>query len=63
MGEKLLLLAAMLQNPEPGTPENLCRNGKLFYDTFVYQPTAAPEVQPGTHDYAVSMGYIKGQTP
>jgi twitching motility protein PilT len=32
------------------------RNGKLLYDSYVYQPTVPLEVQPGTHDYAVSMG-------
>lgn len=32
------------------------RNGKLIYDSFVYQPTVPLEVKPGTHDYAVSMG-------
>ena len=32
------------------------RNGKLIYDSFVYQPTIPLEVKPGTHDYAVSMG-------
>lgn len=38
--------------------EPLCfrLNGKLYYDTFVYQPSAPIEVAPGTHDYAVSMG-------
>src|SRR6187399_2333682 len=32
------------------------RNGKLLYDSFVYQPTVPMEVTPGTADYAVSMG-------
>ena len=32
------------------------RNGKLIYDSFVYQPTVPLEVKPGTYDYAVSMG-------
>lgn len=32
------------------------RNGKLFYDAFVYQPQTQQEVRPGTADYAVSMG-------
>ena len=32
------------------------RNGKLFYDSFVYQPQLPLEVKPGTADYAVSMG-------
>jgi len=31
-------------------------NGKLYYDTFTYQPTVHMEVTPGTADYAVSMG-------
>jgi twitching motility protein PilT len=32
------------------------RNGKLLYDSYVYQPTVPLEVVPGTHDYAISMG-------
>jgi twitching motility protein PilT len=32
------------------------RNGKLFYDSFIYQPSVQIEVVPGTKDYAVSMG-------
>jgi twitching motility protein PilT len=32
------------------------RNGKLFYDSYVYQPQVALEMVPGTADYATSMG-------
>ena len=32
------------------------RNGKLFYDSYVYQPQVALEMLPGTADYATSMG-------
>lgn len=32
------------------------RNGKLFYDSYIYQPQTQLELQPGTADYAVSMG-------
>ncbi len=32
------------------------RNGKLYYDSYVYQPQVALEVTPGTADYATSMG-------
>ncbi|MFZ4763530.1 MAG: type IV pilus twitching motility protein PilT [Roseimicrobium sp.] len=32
------------------------RNGKLIYDSYVYQPSVPLEAIPGTHDYAVSMG-------
>jgi twitching motility protein PilT len=32
------------------------RNGKLFYDSYVYQPQVALEMMPGTADYATSMG-------
>jgi twitching motility protein PilT len=32
------------------------RNGKLFYDSYVYQPQVALEMIPGTADYATSMG-------
>lgn len=32
------------------------RNGKLFYDSFIYQPMVQMEMQAGTKDYAVSMG-------
>jgi twitching motility protein PilT len=32
------------------------RNGKLFFDSFVYQPERPIEVTPGCVDYAVSMG-------
>ena len=32
------------------------RNGKLFYDSYVYQPQQPLEMKAGTADYAVSMG-------
>ncbi len=32
------------------------RNGKLYYDSYVYQPQVALEMMPGTADYATSMG-------
>ncbi len=32
------------------------RNGKLFFDSFVYQPERPIEVTPGCIDYAISMG-------
>jgi twitching motility protein PilT len=32
------------------------RNGKIFYDAFVYQPQVQLELKAGTADYAVSMG-------
>ncbi|MDB6117190.1 MAG: Twitching motility protein PilT [Verrucomicrobiaceae bacterium] len=32
------------------------RNGKLFFDSFVYQPERPIEVSPGCIDYAISMG-------
>jgi twitching motility protein PilT len=32
------------------------RNGKLFFDSFVYQPERPLEATPGCHDYAISMG-------
>ncbi len=32
------------------------RNGKLFFDSFVYQPERPIEVTPGCQDYAISMG-------
>ncbi len=40
----------------PWEPLVFRRNGKLFYDNFVYQPTTQLEVVPGTADYAISMG-------
>ncbi len=38
--------------------EQLCykRNGKLCYDSFVYQPSEAMEVKPGCLDYAITLG-------
>lgn len=38
--------------------EQLCykRNGKLSYDSFVYQPSEAMEVKPGCLDYAITLG-------
>ena len=32
------------------------RNGKLCYDSYVYQPQVQLELVPGTRDYAVTMG-------
>jgi twitching motility protein PilT len=32
------------------------RNGKLFFDSFVYQPERPLDAKPGCHDYAISMG-------
>lgn len=32
------------------------RNGKLFFDSFVYQPERPMEIAPGCIDYAISMG-------
>jgi twitching motility protein PilT len=32
------------------------RNGKLYFDSFVYQPERPIEVVPGCADYAISMG-------
>ena len=40
----------------PWEPLVARRNGKLFYDSFIYQPTLQLELQAGTKDYAVSMG-------
>jgi len=40
----------------PWEPLVFRRNGKLFYDNFVYQPSTQLEVTPGTQDYAISMG-------
>src|ERR1700749_3631515 len=40
----------------PWEPLVYRRNGKLFYDNFVYQPSLQLEVKPGTADYAISMG-------
>lgn len=40
----------------PWEPLAARRNGKLFYDSFIYQPTVPLELQAGTKDYAVSMG-------
>ncbi len=31
------------------------QNGKLYYDSYVYQPQVPLELRPGTQDYAVSM--------
>lgn len=38
--------------------EQLCykRNGKLCFDSFVYQPAEAPQIEPGTLDYAMTLG-------
>lgn len=38
--------------------EQLCykRNGKLCFDSFVYQPAEAPQIEPGTLDYALTLG-------
>lgn len=38
--------------------EQLCykRNGKLTFDSFVYQPSFAMEIQAGTADYAMALG-------
>ena len=40
----------------PWEPVVFRRNGKLFYDSFIYQPSIQMEVKSGTADYAVSMG-------
>ncbi len=40
----------------PWEPLVVRRNGKLFYDSFIYQPMLQLELQAGTKDYAVSMG-------
>lgn len=41
--------------------EPLCfkQNGKLHYDSFVYQPDQAMQVTPGSLDYAVSFGGMR----
>ncbi|MFV1993866.1 MAG: type IV pilus twitching motility protein PilT [Verrucomicrobiales bacterium] len=38
--------------------EQMCykRNGKLNFDSFVYQPAEALKVEPGTKDYALTLG-------
>ena len=38
--------------------EQLCyrRNGKLCFDSFVYQPAEGPKIEPGTLDYAMTLG-------
>ncbi len=40
----------------PWEPVVFRRNGKLFYDSFIYQPSVQMEIKSGTADYAVSMG-------
>jgi len=40
----------------PWEPLSFRRNGKLYYDSFIYQPTVQMESRTGTADYAVSMG-------
>lgn len=39
----------------PWEPLVFRRNGKLYYDSYIYQPSVQLEVKPGTADYAVSM--------
>ncbi len=40
----------------PWEPMVYRRNGKMHYDQYIYQPSVALEMLPGTADYAVSMG-------
>ncbi|MCB1224944.1 MAG: Flp pilus assembly complex ATPase component TadA [Verrucomicrobiales bacterium] len=40
----------------PWEPLTFRRNGKLFYDSFIYQPERPLEFEPGCIDYAISLG-------
>lgn len=63
IGRRILELAADGKVSDfyisPHQPLCIRRDGRLFFDTFVWEPESLPEPQPGCFDYALDIGDMR----